>query len=45
MPETHNMAQVVDIYDASDGTVRKRVPPIQKAAPIPTARWASARLP
>jgi hypothetical protein len=25
MPETHNMAQVVEIYDASDGTVRARV--------------------
>jgi hypothetical protein len=25
MPETHNMAQVVEIYDASDGSVRDRV--------------------
>lgn len=25
MPETHNMAQVVEIYDSSDGTVRDRV--------------------
>jgi hypothetical protein len=25
MPETHNMAQVVEIYDAADGTVRARV--------------------
>jgi hypothetical protein len=25
MPETHNMAQVVEIYDAADGTVRDQV--------------------
>jgi len=25
MPETHNMAQVVEIYDAADGTVRDKV--------------------